>query len=237
MNEIHWLNAITLDWASVGSSPATGKPTSPVGTSGSGTIIIPPGESISNPEDAATGLSESGKSMITKDTGNGISLGLAEDGNDAEAADQLVTSAVISIHGLAITLDQDSALYLLISLSIITPNLAPSSTIIKESGFGLEGLSGIEGSPHQRSNSHAERCPIPPPTSMALPSGTRDTISLILLLSDRVIVRSPINSICSPIEEAISGSVIFTRTRCQISLAGSKALSGALAYRVDFHLQ
>ena len=73
----------------------------------------------------ATDLSESGRSMITKETGNGISLGLAEDGNEAEAADQLVTSAVISIHGLAITLDQDSALYLLISLSMITPNLAP----------------------------------------------------------------------------------------------------------------
>tara|TARA_B100001094_G_scaffold82663_1_gene78936 strand:- start:18872 stop:19249 length:378 start_codon:yes stop_codon:yes gene_type:complete len=119
----------------VGSSPSLGTPTSPVGTSGSGTIIIPPGESILNAEEEAAGLSESGRSIITRETGNGISLGLAEDGNEAEAADQLVTSAVNSVHGLAITLDHVSALYLLISLSIITPNLAPSSTMIKESGF------------------------------------------------------------------------------------------------------
>ncbi len=101
MNDIHLLNAITLAWASVGSSPAEGDPTSPVGTSGSGTIIIPPGERMSNAEEAATGLSESGRSTIIKETGNGISLGLAEDGSEAEAADQLVTSAVISIHGFA----------------------------------------------------------------------------------------------------------------------------------------
>ena len=161
---------------------------------------------MSNAEDDAAGLSESGKSITTRETGNGISLGLAEDGNEAEAADQLVTSAVNSAHGLATTLDHVSALYLLISLSIITPNLAPSSTIINESGFSLDKSSGLEGSPHQRSNSHAERWPIPPPTRIAFPSGTLETISLILALRDRGIVRSPIRSICSPIEEAICDS-------------------------------
>ncbi|PHR83812.1 MAG: hypothetical protein COA59_10645 [Colwellia sp.] len=38
-------------------------------------------------------------------------------------------------------------------------------------------------------------------------------------------------------EEAISGSMIFTRTRCQIYQASSKALCQLLTKRVDFHLR
>ena len=83
MNEIHLLKAITLVCASVGSLPSSGNPTSPVGTSGSGTISRPSGDRISNAEEAASGLSESGRSTIIRETGKGISLGLADDGSEA----------------------------------------------------------------------------------------------------------------------------------------------------------
>ena len=57
------------------------------------------------------------------------------------------------------------------------------------------------------SRSHAERWPMPPPTRTTSPTGTLEEISRILALIDLGIVLRPIKKVCSPIEDAISGSV------------------------------
>tara|TARA_Y100001935_G_scaffold139958_1_gene115701 strand:- start:21518 stop:21796 length:279 start_codon:yes stop_codon:yes gene_type:complete len=77
----------------------------------------------------------SGTSITTNPVGDG-SGALLMDGTSfvADAAFHAEVSATTSVHGVEITEVQDTASYLRINLSSITPNLPPSSTILKEDG-------------------------------------------------------------------------------------------------------
>ncbi|MBN55114.1 MAG: hypothetical protein CMA79_01575 [Euryarchaeota archaeon] len=92
-------------------------------------------------------------------------------------------SATTSLQEREITEHHDSAPYLLISRSIITPNLVPCSMILKVSGL-FPGAPSSPTPPHHISNSHAERWPIPPPTIIAFLGFNREHTSLILRLID-----------------------------------------------------
>ena len=114
------------------------------------------------------------------------------------------------------TVAQLVALYLRISRSRITPNLPPSSTILKDEG-------GFSSPAAHASKSHAARWPIPPPTSTAFSGRTLDEMSRILALALLGSIGRSMWNICCPIFAAISGSSRlkfgFSLTNCSITSA------------------
>ncbi|MBJ09377.1 MAG: hypothetical protein CMB63_05135 [Euryarchaeota archaeon] len=96
----------------------------------------------------------------------------------ADAAFHAVVSATTSFHGRDSTEVHDSAEYLRISRSRITPNFPPSSIILNVDGR-------LECAVAHASNSHAERCPIPPPTRTTFSGVTLAAMSRILARASR----------------------------------------------------
>ena len=118
--------------------------------------------------------------MTKRSIGNGNNELSAISGKDTFDALKDDVSARTSCQFMDITCAHDSAPYLRINRSMITPNLFPGSTIRYFSGL----FSSTPESVHQQSNNHAERCPIPPPIRTAFLGDTLAQTSLILALTD-----------------------------------------------------
>ncbi|MBP03417.1 MAG: hypothetical protein CMA72_01335 [Euryarchaeota archaeon] len=166
-------------------------------------MIIPSLFTISNASWRLAGRCTSGTSIITIPVGDGSGIGdMMLFSGVADAAFHAVVSATTSFHGRERTEVHDSAEYLRISRSNITPNFPPSSMILKEDGR-------LESAAAHASNSHAARCPIPPPTRTTFSGVTLAAMSRILDLASRERSGRSMCSICWPIFAAISGSSVL----------------------------
>tara|TARA_B100001113_G_scaffold208930_1_gene171307 strand:+ start:4661 stop:5128 length:468 start_codon:yes stop_codon:yes gene_type:complete len=152
------------------------------------TMMIPSVFTISKASLRQAGLCTSGTSIITMPVGDGRGIGeMTLFSGVADAAFHAVVSATTSFHGRDRTEVHDSAEYLRMSRSSITPNFPPSSIILNEDGR-------LESAVAHASKSHAARCPMPPPTRTTFSGVTLAAISRIL---DRASLERRGKSMCS----------------------------------------
>ena len=177
-----------------------------MGTVGSRRRTSPPGETNSKIDFAASARSSSGKSTTTKSTGIGKSEFNADSSIETFEALEEIVSAITSCQFMEITSAQSSASYLLISRSMMTQNLFPGSIIRRDSGRFVCIFSFSELMGDHRSNSHADRWPMPPPMITAFFGLILEHTSLILALIDRGRSGMSMCNICSPMLDATSGS-------------------------------